>query len=461
MLHDYELILQNETVLSQSYHTAILHGFPVALWRFPRTSQCHAMVDLSGGSQRAPARFSHLATGFIMAPFHNRTETASYFIQAHLYLQGDTCYFGPASSEKKTRVRENRRRFEKTLYKLCAGNPPVVTPEPYWFRGTSYNPGGTIMTKAAYCRLVERALEEITAEKLKKVVLSRALEVTLAQGFSPQNLFDHLCAAYPNAFVSLVALPGVGTWIGATPELLLSQQNDELTTVALAGTRPVSPGNVTGLPASHVGLEPGSERFRSGNQAWEPGDNGTFSHSEWAQKWSEKEIDEQAIVSEFIRQAFAHHKIDDYTEQRTESVRIGDLLHLQTKFKLESLASRGVNVVDTLLHSLHPTPAVCGVPQSKALTFIERHESHAREFYAGYLGPVNLGEQSHLYVNLRCLQLLQNSALLYAGGGITIDSIPVQEWLETELKLDALLKVLNGDIRPVHAVRHGEVSCYE
>ena len=75
----------------------------------------------------------------------------------------------------------------------------------------------------------------------------------------------------------------------------------------------------------------------------------------------------------------------------------------------------------------------------EALSFIQQHEGYDREFYSGYLGPVNVGNKTHLFVNLRCMKIQNNVATLYAGGGITEDSEPEKEWQETEMKCQTML----------------------
>ena len=95
-----------------------------------------------------------------------------------------------------------------------------------------------------------------------------------------------------------------------------------------------------------------------------------------------------------------------------------------------------------MLDLLHPTSAVCGMPQEPALDFLRKHEEYDRAFYSGYLGPVNIENETNIFVNLRCMQLLSQKAILYAGAGVTIDSDPEKEWQETEMKLQTLLNVL-------------------
>lgn len=422
--------LETDQALQCFYRAAIVNDLPIAIWRFPHRSEKQAMIDFSGKIKLVEIDFQGLPTGFLIVPFHSARRHICNYVRADILLEGSKYLIRESSAREHPAVQANRARVEKILlqYGGAKGNSKNRN-QRFWFEGSGEASGGKSPGKEEYCTLVKKSLADITAGKLEKVVLSRAIEVDLQKSFDPLLLFNTLCDVYSNAFVSLIALPGIGTWLGATPELLFRLSDNSLTTAALAGTRPVS----------------------SKNQSWQG-------------KWGEKEIVEQAIVSEFIRRCFAEHGISDFSEERTESVRIGDLLHLQTLFSLQNVASHGSNIPEKLLRALHPTPAVCGVPQREAMAFIEKEEAHDRGFYAGYLGPVNLADETCLYVNLRCMQLRTNTAILYAGGGITIDSDPEQEWLETELKFDALRKFLSSDIYEEAFLEGGAASkvlCYD
>ena len=95
-----------------------------------------------------------------------------------------------------------------------------------------------------------------------------------------------------------------------------------------------------------------------------------------------------------------------------------------------------------LIDSLHPTPAICGVPKWPATNFIGENEGYNRAFYAGYLGEINRNNETNLYVNLRCMQITQDHISLYIGGGITAASIAEKEWDETVFKAEVMKKIL-------------------
>jgi len=108
---------------------------------------------------------------------------------------------------------------------------------------------------------------------------------------------------------------------------------------------------------------------------------------------------------------------------------------------------RGASNLKTLLNALHPTPAVCGFPRLQTKKFILERENYQRTFYTGFLGELNVGRESidskdsSLFVNLRCMEIKNNTAFLYVGGGITKDSIAQKEWEETVSK-SAVMKAI-------------------
>ena len=95
-----------------------------------------------------------------------------------------------------------------------------------------------------------------------------------------------------------------------------------------------------------------------------------------------------------------------------------------------------------MLNLMHPTSAVCGMPLEPAMEYLLKHEGYDREFYSGYLGPVNIENETHLFVNLRCMKWNGSTAWLYAGAGITADSDPAAEVKESEMKMDTLHRLI-------------------
>jgi isochorismate synthase len=238
--------------------------------------------------------------------------------------------------------------------------------------------------------------------RFSKLVLSRCAELETGVDEQPLTLFQRACEMYPRMFISLVFTPQSGMWLTATPEILLEGIDNQWRTIALAGTMKLEGDDLLG-----------------------EGENMT---------WSTKNIQEQRYVATYITrqlEQFTH----DFTEEGPRTARAGHLAHLRSDF-LFSLPDE--SVVGDLLQALHPTPAVCGLPKQEAFRFIRQNEHHDRSYYSGFLGPLFLHRQTHLFVTLRCMQLFRDGYRLYAGGGLLKDSVEEQEWQETETKLDTI-----------------------
>jgi isochorismate synthase len=246
---------------------------------------------------------------------------------------------------------------------------------------------------------VKRALDH---QVVDKVVLARKLEVSDVPESILPGVFEQLCKAYPNAFVYFFDHPEIGRWMGASPELFLEKKGTRLITVALAATR-----------------------------------NSEF-HSE---DWNMKELEEQGLVSVFVDEVLSGYGITDYEKAGPEPVRAGEMVHLKTSYIFD--ASKLNSSIGQFIISLHPTPAVGGYPKKKALEIIRKAETFDRGFYSGFLGPVSKGG-FRFFVNIRSMQLGEENAVLYLGGGITRDSREKNEWDETRLKARTLLLVLHS-----------------
>ncbi len=268
---------------------------------------------------------------------------------------------------------------------------------------------GMTESKKHHINLVKKGIEAIRDKQFQKVVLSRQEIVSLTNN-NPISIFKRLLNTYTFAFVYIWYHPKVGLWLGATPETLLKTQGNRFSTMALAGTQ---------IYKGKLDVE-----------------------------WNDKEKQEQQFVTDYIVSNLQSSVIK-ISKSKTETIKAGNLLHLQTiikgtlNFKL-SLSGEALLKSENfkqVIRTLHPTPAVCGLPKNKSKEFILNNENYNREFYTGFLGEIN-ADNSELYVNLRCMQLKDNKAILYVGGGITKDSIPENEWEETLNKAQIIKRVL-------------------
>lgn len=252
--------------------------------------------------------------------------------------------------------------------------------------------------KADFKMQVQNIVTHIKQKKYSKIVAARLKQIHKPKTFDPLDFFYRLCTTYPNVFISLVYTPSAGIWMGATPEVLLEYSNKKFTTYSLAGTK----NNSKSL-------------------------------------WGEKEIQEQKFVTTSIVKSIK--KVTGHTPYLSaiRTIRAGNLFHLRNTITLPASTP---DLWPKLAQQLHPTPAVAGLPVKDAIAYIANQEPNPRLYYSGFLGLVNTNRQIKLFVNLRCMNVLRKKINLYSGCGVTSLSDPNAEWLETENKLDTLLKVL-------------------
>jgi isochorismate synthase len=409
LLHTELLAPLQELTIQEQFEallrTALAEGFPVAAWRLPGEKHPSLLLDLSGTTRLVDPDLSQLPAGFLAAPYKADLTAADaaenlhcHFLKADLYWNGAKESYKLAEGLSERQHQNATQILEKALEQLQAGQQayPAASVQ---FADTS---------REQYLRLVQDSVDAIKRGDFQKNVCARTKLVALPEAFRLEKFFQALSSSYPNAFVSVVAAPEIGTWIGATPEILISvDKQQRFKTIALAGTQPKQPGM---SPVDAV--------------------------------WRQKEIEEQALVSRYIVNCLKRIRVREFDEIGPRTIAAANLLHLRTDFVIHLQEVNYPNLPTVMLQLLHPTSAVCGLPKEPAAAFLEEHEGLDRSFFAGFLGPVNLQDETHLFVNLRCMQLLEGNALLYAGAGITADSVPEREWQETEHKCFTLLEVL-------------------
>ena len=243
---------------------------------------------------------------------------------------------------------------------------------------------------------------QLEAGIFRKIVLARCAEEASEVAIGPMALFRRACGLYPRMFISLVSTSKSGVWLIATPEILLEGKAHDWHTIALAGTMRLEGDSLIG-----------------------EGEKVT---------WATKDIQEQRIVTTYIAECLEQFT-GDFREEGPRTVRAANLVHLRSDFTFK--LPDGHHLGD-LLHTLHPTPAVCGLPKRETFNFIIQNEHTPRRYYSGFMGMLDPDGGTHLYVSLRCMNIEGSHYHLYAGGGLLTDSTVSQEWLETEAKLETM-----------------------
>lgn len=369
----------------------VASGYAFAAWKKPGDNHNNLIVSLDGCSQLSGYEIADLKTGFLINDYKDAHPTFPFHIQADLIIKEEHLEISPTVNDTKL------DSFLKAIQEVETSKPID--------KKSSIELSNS--DKNEFENLVSEAVNQIRESKFEKVVVSNYREDELPEDFSVWNYFKLLSDSYPNAFCSLTFVPGKGIWVGATPELLISDNTDCFKTVALAGTKKLEENQ----PLNKIA-------------------------------WTQKEIEEQAFVSRYVVNCFKKLRLREFHEHGPKTIKAGDLAHLKTAFEVKYDEVSFDRLSDQMLELLHPTSAVCGMPVEQTKPWIAEHESYDREFYSGFLGPVNYENSTDLFVNLRCAKVDKGVIRFYAGAGITEDSNSAKEFEETEIKINVLRNLL-------------------
>ena len=378
--------LQHKIGIEQLIGNCLENSFPFALYRLPNEQITTLLISTNSEPIRKKIDFEECNAGFVFAPF---SDGLPYFFNADLVFEAiDNFEF--EVPESVSDLFQNKISLDNTFELTLSTRTE---------------------DKETYKSKVQTAIKEINEGNAQKIVLSRKKHIGTINKNNYFEGFKNLCSEYKSAFVSLISLPERNQiWMGASPEILVSQNQEGLfKTVALAGTQ--------------------SAIDKDGNKI-KPIDA----------LWSHKEIEEQAIVGRYIINCLKKIRVREFDELGPKTVVAGNLLHLNTTYTIDSKEISFSNFSSVMLDLLHPTAAVCGMPKESSEAIIQQIEGYEREFYSGYLGPVNMHNSSQLFVNIRVMKIENGEVYAFAGGGLTEDSDPEKEWNETEIKLQTIQK---------------------
>jgi menaquinone-specific isochorismate synthase len=262
-------------------------------------------------------------------------------------------------------------------------------------------------TEPEWREQVEHAVDRIGAGELQKVVLATCLRADLTSDVDPRNLLERLRQRYSACFRFLVEPTDEATFLGATPERLVTLSDRTVETTALAGS--VGRGDT---PEEDAEL---AERLRE----------------------SEKLRHEQRLVTDTIvdtLDAFGEVTVGDRGVRKLSNIQ-----HLNTP--ITAAVDADTHVLD-VAEALHPTPAVGGLPPDAALDTIRETETFDRGWYAAPVGWFDANGDGTFGVGLRSGVAAGDRVTLFAGNGIVADSDPAAEFAEVQLKYRPVLDEL-------------------
>lgn len=257
---------------------------------------------------------------------------------------------------------------------------------------------------------VRELVQELKNSELKKVVMARELRITFKDTVPIETVLLQLLKEQPRSFTFAFESNG-DCFIGASPERLVKKDGRNMYSTCLAGS---------------------IARGKNEEEDQQLGE---------ALLHDEKNLIEHQYVVDMIKGAMEEVCSEVNLPACPTLMKIRDIQHLYTP--VEGLAKDS----SSLLHVvglLHPTPALGGLPQRKAVEKIREIEHLDRGFYGAPIGWLDYEGNGDFAVGLRSGLVQGSEASLFAGCGIVKDSDVESEYIETKIKFRPMLSALGG-----------------
>lgn len=273
-------------------------------------------------------------------------------------------------------------------------------------------------TRAEYMSAVRRIKEHISAGDIYQANMTQQISVPLHDANSPESIFQKLRRTHPASFAAFIRRRD-DTIISASPErfLRVGIEGDERVVEAwpIKGTRP------RGRDAEE------DARLRA----------------ELTQ--SEKDCAENIMIVDLLRNDLGR-------VCRYGSVTVPELFTVQEHPTLFHLVSqvRGVLrdgvTMGLLLRATFPCGSITGAPKLRAMEILDEIERSARGLSMGAIGYFSFDGRADLSVAIRTMTVRDRVARFNVGGGIVADSQPGDEYEESLVKAQALLRALDAEL---------------
>ncbi len=263
-------------------------------------------------------------------------------------------------------------------------------------------------TRAQHREAVRKAKEYIVAGDIIQVVLSHRM--TAQVEVAPFDIYRALRAINPSPYMFYLSF-GDLKLIGASPEILVTEDRGEVVTRPIAGTR------------------------RRGKTDEE-----------------DKALEQELLAD--VKERAEHvmlvdlHRNDIGRVCVPGTVHVDDLMTVERYSHVMHLVSniRGKLAPDRdqfdLLRATFPAGTLSGAPKIRAMEIIEELEPVRRGPYGGAIGYFSFSGAMDTCITLRTIVMKEQTAYIQAGGGIVYDSEPDTEYHETMMKAGALLDAL-------------------
>ena len=315
-------------------------------------------------------------------------------------LSGKLYFIVYADPAQPDAYQKAHQRLHDLVAKL---RKPVSIPEsPRMQPSTAASEFGEAGFKAA----VEKAKHYIFEGDIMQVVLSQRMSQPFTA--SPLSLYRALRSLNPSPYMFYYDM-GDHHVVGASPEILVRLEDETVTVRPIAGTRP---------------------RGKSRDQDLALAEELLTDPKECAEHVQLMDLGRNDIGR--VSQTGSVNVTDNMMIERYSHV-----MHIVSN--VEGRLKPGLDAID-VLKATFPAGTVSGAPKVRAMEIIDELEPSKRGIYAGAVGYLGFNGDMDLAIAIRTGVIKDNVLYSQAGAGIVADSIPDNEWMETQNKARAVLR---------------------
>jgi anthranilate synthase component 1 len=264
------------------------------------------------------------------------------------------------------------------------------------------------ISQEAFERSVRRVQEHIVAGDIFQAVISHRMECAVNN--DPFAIYAALREINPSPYMYYLDF-GDEQVIGASPEMLVRVERRRVTTVPIAGTRP-------------RGRDAREDAQLARELLADP-----------------KERAEHTMLVDLARNDLGR-------VCRFGSVDVEEFMGIEKFSHVQHIVSTVNGMLKDNLDcydafkSCFPAGTVSGAPKIRAMQIIKEEELQNRGLYAGAVGYIGFDRNLEFAIAIRTVIVRNGRAYVQVGAGIVADSVPENEWKETENKASAMLRAI-------------------
>ncbi len=281
-----------------------------------------------------------------------------------------------------------------------------------------------------YCKKFAQVQEELKKGNSYQVNLTLNAQLEKTVNGNYLQLYYNLTRSQKVAYAAYLPCT-TQTVISVSPELFFKKMGDKLIVRPMKGTSP------------------------RGNDAYQDKVN-----SEWLANDS-KNLAENLIIVDLMRNDLAKLAMPGsvianklFTVEKYASL-------FQMTSELCARVNPEINFTQ-ILNSLFPCGSITGAPKLKTMEIIDQIETSKRGIYTGAIGFILPNNDMAFNVAIRTLVTTKKSNHLRigVGGGITINSSPMEEWAEIKTKLKFVTQYYKPDFNLVDSmlIKEGKIQ---